>query len=418
MLTIKSKLEVITKQNYTYRKLLGELKSGKIVSIPELLQRILPKDVWNDFVKNSYIKENFIFTGASELQAFRFIKKQALLDSLQNEAFKTLNDDHADFIESSIEIINSYPNAEEFIIDGQSRALLALEPFFNGEYKCSDTIEFSDGTVLTDFFFTEHESHKDLKEAPTILNDIQRDCLLDQSIDGKTVVKGNLKDAAELVIGMNTNNPFSQSGKNWLIWFDELKFKISDEIISHFSLPALFSKKHINEDSTKYKFSVAGHIEFMFEVLYMIKNINTPANYGLPNASQVNTMLNDGNKYIKKLQPDDNEYALLKILMGALADIQETSIVIPKYANAMNLIIKYQFMFNPNFEKGQDLLLDIFPCISYSSLVPRLNRVSFVEKAALKELTTWVLCEHGVGSCLRCVLTNALSHSVNAGPTP
>ena len=57
MLRIKSKLKVITKEGYTYRKLLGELKSGKVVSIPELLQRILPKDVWDNAVKNSYMDE-------------------------------------------------------------------------------------------------------------------------------------------------------------------------------------------------------------------------------------------------------------------------------------------------------------------------------------------------------------------------
>jgi len=399
MLRIKSKLKVRTKVDYTYRNLLSELKSGKVVSIPELLQRILPKDVWNNIVKNSYMNENFIFTGASELQAFRFITKQALLDSLLNEVFKTLNDDHADFIESSIEIINSYPDAEEFIIDGQSRGLLALVPFFDGEVKYTNSIEFSDGEVFTDFFFTEHESQKDLKD-PVILNDVQRDCLLDQYIDGKTVIKGNLKDAAALVIGMNTNNPFSQSGKNWLIWFDELKFRMSDEIISHFSLPALFSKKHINEDSIKYKFSVAGHIQFMFEVLYMIKNINTPANYGLPNSSQVNTMLTDGNKYLKKLQPDDDEYALLKICMGALADIQMTDIMIPKYANAMNLIIKYQFMFNPSFEKGQDLLVDIFPNIweKYRSQIKINDREAFTKYMITEEINSMRINEFELDS--------------------
>lgn len=400
MLKIKSKLEVITKLNYTYRKLLGDLKSGKVVSIPELLQRILPKDVWNDVVKNSYMGENFIFTGCSELQAFRFITKQALLDSLEKEIFITLNDDHAEFIQKAVDIINSYPNAEEFIIDGQSRGLLTLVPFFDGEVKYTNLIEFSDGEVLTDFFFTEHKCQEDLKD-PVILNDAQRDSMLDQVIDGKTVTKGNLRDAAALVIGMNTNNPFSQSGKNWLIWFDELKFKISDEIISHYGLPILFSKKHISEDSTKkYNFSIAGHIQFMFEVIHLIKNINTPANYSLPNAGQVNTMLNNTNKYIKKLQPDDNEYALLKICMGALADIQMTDIQIPKYANAMNLIIKYQFMFNPDFERGQNLLLDIFPNTwqKYKSQIKINDREEFTKFMTVDEVNSMHINEHELDS--------------------
>jgi hypothetical protein len=400
MLRIKSKLKVITKEGYTYRKLLGELKSGKVVSIPELLQRILPKDVWDNAVKNSYMDENFIFTGASELQAFRFIKKQALVDSLQNDIFKTLNDDHAEFIEKSLEIINRYPDAEEFIIDGQSRGLLALVPFFDGEHKYINSIEFENGQIITGFFFTEHECQKNLKD-PVILNDVQRDCLLDQLIDGKTVIKGNLKDAAALVIGMNTNNPFSQSGKNWLIWFDELKFKVSDEIISHFNLPALFSKKHISEDSTKkYNFAIAGHVQFMFESIHMIKNINTPANYSLPSAGKVNTMLNNTNIYIKKLQPDDNEYALLKICMGSLADIQMTDIMIPKYANAMNLMIKYQFMFNPDFERGQTLLEEIFPgsWVKYRSQVKINDRKEFARYMITEEINSMHINEHELDS--------------------
>ena len=64
------------------------------------------------------------------------------------------------------------------------------------------------------------------------MSSVERDCILDQVIDMKTIVKGSLVDAAALVIGMNTNNPFSQSGMNWLIWFDEIKFKM---IINHYA---------------------------------------------------------------------------------------------------------------------------------------------------------------------------------------
>ena len=260
-LRVRTKLLTETKTGYTYRNLLSDIKSGKLVSIPELLQRILPKDVWTNLVRNSYMNENFIFTGCSELQAFRTMTKQALLNSLEHDVDIALTDNNADFIQEAIDIIDSYTDAEEFIIDGQSRGLLALVPFFDGKFKFMTELEFEDdeGIIVatyTNFYFTD-------------LSSVERDCILDQVIDMKTIVKGSLVDAAALVIGMNTNNPFSQSGMNWLIWFDEIKFKISDEIINHYGLPILFSKAHIGEDSNKYKFSTSGHIQFMWEVIHL-----------------------------------------------------------------------------------------------------------------------------------------------------
>ena len=390
-LRVRTKLLTETKTGYTYRNLLSDIKSGKLVSIPELLQRILPKDVWTNLVRNSYMNENFIFTGCSELQAFRTMTKQALLNSLEHDVDIALTDNNADFIQEAVDIINSYTDAEEFIIDGQSRSLLALVPFFDGKFKFMTELEIEDYegnivTTYTNFYFTD-------------LSSVERDCILDQVIDMKTIVKGSLIDAAALVIGMNTNNPFSQSGMNWLIWFDEIKFKISDEIINHYGLPILFSKAHIGEDSNKYKFSTSGHIQFMFEVIHLIKNINTPSNYNLPDAGRINTILNDKTVYTTKLLPNLEEYELLKICMGTLADIQLTKIKIPKYANAMNLIIKYQLMFNPKFERGQELMKKVFPnWVEYKTRIHINDRKAFAKFMIELEINSMSINENEVDS--------------------
>ena len=139
---IKKKVKVVSEENYTYRKLWNDFKSGKIVSVPELLQRILPKDVWNNGVANAYMRTNFIFIGGSKLQTFVFMSKQALLDSFNKDIDMALNNDNAEFIQEAIDIINTYPDAEEFIIDGQSRGLLALVPFFENKIAYQDTIDF------------------------------------------------------------------------------------------------------------------------------------------------------------------------------------------------------------------------------------------------------------------------------------
>lgn len=386
ILKIINKLEVLAKKSYTYRKLYDDFKSGRVVSIPELLQRILPKDVWTKLVINAYMQENFIFDGGSKLQTFVFITKQALLDSFNQDADIALNNENAEFIEEAIDIINSYPNAEEFIIDGQSRGILALLPLFESETEYTGTISFNNKKSYTDFLFKE-------------LSDEERSIILDQEIDGKVVTKGSLKDAAKLVVGMNTNNPFTQPGKNWLIWFDQLKFNISRDIIYHFNLPALCSPKHIKEDSKKYKFSTSGHIQLIFENIHLIKNINTPANYKLPDASMFYTMLQDPALYMKKLSVDSEEYELLKISLGVLADIQETDIKIPKYANAINLLIKYQYLFNRKFEAGQDLLAELFPnWKKYTNKIKIVNRKEFAKVMIKDEIDSMLINEHELNS--------------------
>ena len=134
-----------------------------------------------------------------------FITKKALLDSLNYEADISLSGENVEFIERSIEIVEGYKGAEEFIIDGQSRGLLALVPLFEGEIKYTGTIEFENGNSYTDFLWNEVKSD-------------EKDAISEQPIDGKVVTKGSLKDAAKLVVGINTNNPFTQPGKNWLVW--------------------------------------------------------------------------------------------------------------------------------------------------------------------------------------------------------
>ena len=379
---IKNKVEVTKKDNYTFRDLYNDFKSGRVVSVPELLQRILPKDVWTSLVANSYMTGNFVFVGGSQLQTFIFITKKALLDSLNHEADISLSGENVEFIERAIEIVEGYKDAEEFIIDGQSRGLLALVPFFEGEIKYTGTIEFENGNSYTDFLWDELESD-------------EKDAILDQPIDGKVVTKGSLKDAAKLVVGINTNNPFTQPGKNWLIWFDTLKFKVSDDIIYYYNLPALCSTKYISEKSNKYMFSVAGHIQLLFETIHLIKNINSPANYKLPDSSMFYTILEDPTSYMKKLHLDSEEYALLKILIGSLADIQMTDVKIPKYANAINLIIKYHFIFNKSFERGQKMLEELFSDFQkYKTKIEVVNRKEFAKVMINEEVASMAINQY------------------------
>tara|TARA_B110000285_G_C15080676_1_gene593314 strand:+ start:62 stop:1675 length:1614 start_codon:yes stop_codon:yes gene_type:complete len=386
VIQIKTKVEVISEENYTYRKLWNDFRSGKIVSVPELLQRILPKDVWTALVANAYMRTNFIFIGGSKLQTFVFITKQALLDSFNKDIDMALNNDNAEFIQEAIDIINTYSDAEEFIIDGQSRGLLALVPFFENEIKYQDTITFNNKNSYTDFFFKE-------------LSNEERDAILNQEIDKKIVIEGSLKDAASLVVGMNTNNPFSPSAKNWLIWFDKLKFDISRDIIYHFNLPALCSSKHIAADLAKYKFSTSGHIQLLFETIHLIKNINTPANYKIPSASQFHKILQDPALYMNKLSVDSEEYEMLRVSLGALADIQLIKSKIPKYANAINLLIKYQFLFNRKFETAQDLLKEVFPSFEhYTSRIKVNDRKEFTKVMLENEINEMSINEHELDS--------------------
>jgi hypothetical protein len=383
---IKKKVKVVSEANYTYRKLWNDFKSGKIVSVPELLQRILPKDVWNNAVANAYMRTNFIFIGGSKLQTFVFMSKQALLDSFNKDIDMALNNDNAEFIQEAIDIINTYPDAEEFIIDGQSRGLLALVPFFENEIAYQDTIDFDNKKSYTNFFFNE-------------LSPEEKDIILDQEICKNIVIKGSLKDAASLVVGMNTNNPFTPSAKNWLIWFDKLKFDISRDIIYHLNLPALCSTKHIAADLDKYKFSTSGHIQLLFETIHLIKNINTPANYKLPSASQFHTILQDPVLYMSKLSVDSEEYEMLRASLGALADIQLIKSKIPKYANAINLLIKYQFLFNRKFETAQDLLKEVFPSFEhYTSRIKVNDRKEFTRVMLDNEIHEQSINEHELDS--------------------
>ena len=109
----------------SYRETKGPEETNKWVEEQRALgnPKILPKDVWTNLVRNSYMNENFIFTGCSELQAFRTMTKQALLNSLEHDVDIALTDNNADFIQEAVDIIDSYTDAEEFIIDGQSRSL-------------------------------------------------------------------------------------------------------------------------------------------------------------------------------------------------------------------------------------------------------------------------------------------------------
>lgn len=371
---IKNKVEVTKKDNYTYRNLYNDLKSGRVVSVPELLQRILPKDVWTSLVANSYMTGNFVFEGGSQLQTFIFITKKALSNALNQAADISLSGENVEFIERAIKIIEGYKDAEEFIIDGQSRGLLALVPFFDNKIEYTGTIAFENGNSYSDFYWNDLQSD-------------EKDAILDQVIDGKVVTKGSLKNAAKLVVGINTNNPFTQSGKNWLIWFDILKFKISDDIIYYYNLPALCSPKYISEKSGKYGFSVAGHIQLLFETIHLIKNINCPANYKLPDASMYYKILEDPTSYMKKIHLDSEEYNLLKILIGTLASIQLTDIKIPKYANAMNLLIKYHFIFNSSFERGQNVLEKLFSDFKkYKTKVAVVDRKEFARVMIEEEI--------------------------------
>jgi len=189
-MTVKviERVKVESKKKYTYRKLYDDLKSGRVASIPELLQRILPKDVWTALVANAYMQENFVFVGGSKLQTFVFMSKQALLDSFSVDMDIALNDENAEFIQEAIDMINSYPDAEEFVIDGQSRGLLALVRLFEDNIDYTGIIRFDNGNTYSDFKFSE-------------LSDKERDAILNQEIDGKLVTEGSLKDAAKLVIG-------------------------------------------------------------------------------------------------------------------------------------------------------------------------------------------------------------------------
>ncbi len=370
ILRVKEDVSIIQKNNYTYKDIYRGHAAGKIASIPELLQRILPKDVWTEIVANAYFRGNFVFTGGAILQTFVFITKKALLDSLQHDYNIALDNANAEFIQEAIDIIeNNYPDAEWFIIDGQSRNCLALIPLFENKIQYKGTITFDDGTFHSNFFWSE-------------LNDAERDAILNQKVTANVIEKGSLKNAAQLVIGLNTNNPFSQSGKNWLVWFTEQKFIIARDIIHYFGIPAVFSPKWIKEDSAKYKFSQAGHIAFLFDVIHLIKNINEEHNYKVPDPGMVHTTLLNSTSYMKKLHLDDDEMSLLKIFFGSLADIQLTKdIKIPKYANALNLIIRYNYLFNPMFRKGQLLLEEVF-----TSFTPHVSRIKVKDRKTFAQL--------------------------------
>ena len=92
ILRIKPEIEV-TKNIITMRQVMKFFRTGKWMSCPELIQRLIDKNAWKFATVNNYFKKSHTFTGGGILQNIITTTRDNMIAELENQNLKTLDDD-------------------------------------------------------------------------------------------------------------------------------------------------------------------------------------------------------------------------------------------------------------------------------------------------------------------------------------
>ena len=80
---IKKQIE-ITKNEITMREVIKFFRTGKWMSCPELIQRLIDKNAWKPATVNNFFQKSHTFTGGGKLQNIITTSRDNMIEELDN----------------------------------------------------------------------------------------------------------------------------------------------------------------------------------------------------------------------------------------------------------------------------------------------------------------------------------------------
>ena len=357
ILRIKPEIEV-TKNIITMRQVMKFFRTGKWMSCPELIQRLIDKNAWKFATVNNYFKKSHTFTGGGILQNIITTTRDNMIAELENQNLKTLDDDAEEEIQNTLDLLNSkkYKDVDEFIIDCQSRLAEAWVKFFEEDnkenaYKYKNDITFQSANneeeTISDFYFMDLSSE-------------QQQLFLDIEISHSCVSKGSINDISNLVVELNSGTSWTTANKIWLEWVSALKFKSKKDIIENCNLKDVMNT--ISSSSKKYDWNKGGFVNLIFQTFYIVKHFDSRSKRYVPSPEVLRKWISNKTDYITYISPDDNDYKVSKLIFSKLSFLlllDETQ-RFKEYKSLKDLIIYFNLLFNKGSDTGQSLLEKTF----------------------------------------------------------
>ena len=361
--TVKNKLIKIkkfisvTKKDITMREVIRNYRTGIWMSCPELIQRLIDKDGWKPITVNNFFRKSHTFTGGGILQNIITTSRKNMIEELKKKQLKTLDDDAEAEIEKTLELLNGekYKNAEQFIIDCQSRLSEAWIKFFEEDnkenaYEYKNDITFiynnNDEQTISNFYFMDLPNEK-------------QQFFLNEKLSHSCVHKASINDIANLVVELNSGSPWTTANKTWLEWLSALKFKVKDDIIENLNLKGVMNT--ITSGSRKYDWNKGGFINLIFQTFYIVKHFDSRNKRYIPTPEVLRKWVSNKTDYITYINPNDDDYKVTKVIFSKLSFL----LMLKKqrfdnYKSLLDLIIYFNLLFNKNSDTGQRLLEKTF----------------------------------------------------------
>ena len=354
---IKKQIE-ITKNEITMREVIKFFKTGKWMSCPELIQRLIDKNAWKPATVNNFFQKSHTFTGGGKLQNIITTSRDNMIEELENQNLKTLDDDAEEEIQKTLDLLNSkkYKDVDQFIIDCQSRLAEAWIKFFEEDdyenackYKNDITFQLANNEeeTISDFYFMDLSSE-------------QQQLFLDIEISHSCVSKASINDISNLVVELNSGTPWTTANKIWLEWLSALKFRVKEEIIENCNLKDVMNT--ISSSSAKYDWNKGGFVNLIFQTFYIVKHFDSRSKRYVPSPEVLRKWTSNKTDYITYINPDNNEYKVAKLIFSKLSYLlmlDETQ-RFKEYKSLKNLIIYFNLLFNKGSDTGQRLLEKTF----------------------------------------------------------
>ena len=129
--TVRNKLIIDTKI-LTVGTLMSLLRNGKLISIPQFLQRTLLKERWfKNHYKNSKQYIASVYKGQGKLDSITIIPIELLISKVEKTIIKEKNTNVKKSLQKGLDILIDYKNngATYINLDGQSRLILGIEEY-------------------------------------------------------------------------------------------------------------------------------------------------------------------------------------------------------------------------------------------------------------------------------------------------
>jgi|TARA_B110000285_G_scaffold146143_1_gene163128 hypothetical protein len=328
---LRKKVNIISAK-YTAGELYKDYKEGRIVILSKWLQRLLRKSKWEASKWKSVREYNdAFFNGESNLQPFYVVPIDALLSQVQQDmdyVVKELSKKAYKEIVKSLKEAKSN-GAEDVLLDGQNRLVVAIVPFFNSKMGKEELVE-----IDKDAMEKLHDSQKDLWEKlqevtdedfrherktyrvvplsdrtqayevkwenyydypngfiyenedddPVILNNFQFNDLSEEQqelfwkteVDLKICTEGKLSNIVKSLVNLNKNNSWSEV-EHALIECLPLPYMVNDMIFENPFCTSLFGNLdtgkstlngNVKDMDGNYALEVKGHGRFLTEITY------------------------------------------------------------------------------------------------------------------------------------------------------